>query len=73
MTVDTIAQSVQFTFDRHGNITAVVLTPELWHQMLAALEDTEDLTLLRALKERIAVGPAAAGALRWEDIVKDWA
>jgi hypothetical protein len=73
MTVEEIARSVHFTLDQHGKTTAVVLTPELWAQILEALEDVEDRALVRALKERLAAGPAASGALRWEDASKDWA
>jgi len=72
MTVDEIARNVQFTADQHGKTTAVVLTPELWRQILEALEDAEDRALVRALKDRLATGPAAAGALHWEDASKDW-
>jgi PHD/YefM family antitoxin component YafN of YafNO toxin-antitoxin module len=73
MTVEEIARSVQFTLDQHGKTTAVVLTPELWRQLLEALEDAEDRALIRALRERIVAGPAASGALRWEDVSQDWA
>jgi PHD/YefM family antitoxin component YafN of YafNO toxin-antitoxin module len=64
---------VQFTLDQHGKTTAVVLTPELWARLLEALEDAEDRALVRALRERLAAGPVASGALRWEDAEKDWA
>jgi hypothetical protein len=65
--------SVQFTLDQHGKTTAVVLTPELWARLLEALEDAEDRALVRALRERLAAGPVASGALHWEDAEKDWA
>ncbi len=73
MTVEEIARSVQFTLDQHGKTTAVVLSPELWRQILEALEDSEDQALVRALKERLAAGPAASGAIRWDAASKDWA
>lgn len=72
MTTDEIARGIQFTLDQYGKMTAVVLTPELWRQILEALEDAEDREFVRALKDRIAAGPAAAGALRWDDVAKDW-
>lgn len=72
MTAEAIARSVQFTLDQHGKTTAVVLTPELWAQILTALEDAEDRALVRALSERLAAGPIASGALRWVDVDKDW-
>ncbi len=49
-----------------------MLTPELWAQILEALEDAEDRAIVRALRDRIAAGPATSGALRWEDVSKDW-
>jgi PHD/YefM family antitoxin component YafN of YafNO toxin-antitoxin module len=73
MTVEEIARHVQFTVDQDGKTTAVVLTLELWRQLLDALEDAEDRALVRQLKERLATGPAASGALRWEYVSKDWA
>jgi signal transduction protein with GAF and PtsI domain len=71
-TVDDIARNVQFTLDQHGKTTAVVLTPDLWRQILDALEDMEDQALVRALQQRIAAGPTATGALRWDDVSRDW-
>ncbi|MCS6940818.1 MAG: hypothetical protein RMJ55_12180 [Roseiflexaceae bacterium] len=72
MTVDDITRNVQFMLDRNGRLTAVVLTPELWRQILDALEEAEDRALIRMLRERILVGPDASAALRWEDVVQDW-
>ncbi|OAN43659.1 hypothetical protein A6A03_18110 [Chloroflexus islandicus] len=72
MTADDIAQSVQFMLDRRGNLTAVVVSPELWRQIVAALEEVEDRTLVQALQERIAAGPVASGALRWADVDQEW-
>jgi hypothetical protein len=54
--------------DQHGRTTAVVLTPELWHQILEALEESEDRALVQALNPRIALGPVLSGALRWKDV-----
>jgi hypothetical protein len=71
MRVEEIARSVQFTLDQQGKTTAVVLTPELWGQILEALEDAEDRALVRALKDRVAAGPVVSGALRWDDVSKD--
>ena len=73
MTVEEIARGVQFTLDHQGKTTAVVLTPELWRQILGAIEDAEDRALVRALNDRLAVGPVASGALRWDDVARNWA
>ncbi|NJN17521.1 MAG: hypothetical protein HC822_15250 [Oscillochloris sp.] len=67
MTVEEIACSVQFSLDHNGRTTAVVPTPELWRQILEALENAEDRALLQALKNRIATGPVASSALRRQD------
>jgi hypothetical protein len=39
---------------------------------MAALEDAEDRGLVEALRDRLAQGPAAAGALRWQDVAGQW-
>jgi hypothetical protein len=66
-----IARNISFTRDQHGRTTAVVITPELWRQILDVLEDAEDHALVGALKDRLAAGPVAAGALRWDALPKD--
>lgn len=72
MTVTELTRDVQFTVDQGGQVTAVVLDPALWRRILAALEDAEDRALVQALSERLAKGPAAAGALRWQDVADEW-
>lgn len=72
MTTDDIAWNVQFMLDQHGRLTAVVLTPDLWRQILDALEDAEDRALTQTLRERILAGPIASGALRWEEAAQAW-
>lgn len=69
MTLAELTQDVQFTVNQHGKITAVVLTPALWQQIMEALEDIEDRALIRSLRDRIAQGPAASGALVWDEVV----
>ncbi|MGB9751625.1 MAG: hypothetical protein C0183_15050 [Roseiflexus castenholzii] len=49
--------------DQNGRLTAVVLTPDLWRQILSALEEAEDRALIRRLRERISARPATSGAL----------
>jgi hypothetical protein len=68
VTVAELTQDVQFTVDQHGKVTAVVITPALWQQIVEALEDIEDRNLIRSLRDRIAQGPVASGALAWEGI-----
>jgi hypothetical protein len=72
MTVTELTQDVQFTVDQGGHVTAVVLDPTLWRRILTALEDAEDRALVQALGERLAKGPAAAKALRWQDVADEW-
>lgn len=73
MTTDELAQGVQFTVDQHGQVTAVVLTPDLWKRIAEALEDASDRELAQALRDKLAAGPAASGAMRWQDIADEWA
>ena len=72
MTVAELTRDVQYTVDQGGEVTAVVLDPTLWRRILVALEDAEDRALVQALGERLTQGPAAAGALRWQDVVDEW-
>ena len=71
MTVAELTQGVQFTVDQRGHITAVVIEPPLWERILAALEDAEDRALIESLHDKLARGPAAAGALRWQDVADE--
>ena len=73
MTAADLIKDVQFTVDQSGHVTAVVVAPELWRRIVEALEDAEDRELVQALRTRLADGPAAAGALRWQDVVDQWA
>jgi hypothetical protein len=73
MTVEELVQGVQFTVDHNGQVTAVVLTPDLWRRIADALEDVEDRELVQVLRAKLAVGPSASGALRWQDITDEWA
>ena len=69
MSIAELATDVQFTVDKQGQITAVVVKPALWQRIVAALEDVEDRELIQMLQARLVVGPAASGALRWQDVV----
>lgn len=72
MSVLEATDSVQFTVDQAGRVTAVVLTPELWQRVVEALEDSVDRRLVLALRDRLAAGPQASRALRWDDIADEW-
>jgi hypothetical protein len=39
---------------------------------MEALEEAQDRALIEALRERLAHGPAASGALRWQDARDEW-
>ena len=69
---ESIRTDVQFTVDHQGQVTAVVVQPALWKQIVAALEDVEDRELLRVLQARLFAGPTASGALRWQDVADQW-
>ncbi len=72
MSIADITAGVQFTVDRSGKVTAVVLTPELWEHIIQLLEDSEDRALVQAMQERLHQHPALSGALRWEDVEAEW-
>jgi hypothetical protein len=72
MTIAELTQAVQFTVDQQGRVTAVVIEPTLWERIVAALEDAEDWALVQSLRDRLAQGPEAAGALRWTDVADQW-
>ncbi len=72
MTAAELAESVQFTVDSSGSVTAVVISPELWHRIMNALEDAEDRELVRSLQLRLTQGPAVSGALRWDAVADEW-
>lgn len=67
-----ITEHVQYTVDRQGHVTAVVVEPVLWQRILEALEDAEDRDLVQALHVRLVAGPVASGALRWDEIANEW-
>jgi hypothetical protein len=72
MSLADLAGEVQFTLDQYGKVTAVVLSPDAWEHILTLLEDREDQAILAALAPRLAIGPAASGALPWRDVRDDW-
>jgi hypothetical protein len=72
MTTVKKGEGIQFTVDQNGQITAVVVPPDLWQRIMAALEDVEDRTLIQSLQLRLSKGPAASGALRWEQVAEEW-
>lgn len=72
MTVAELTDRVQFAVDQQGNITAVMIDPELWKQIVAALENAEDRSLVQSLLARLSLGPSAGGALRWDDVADQW-
>lgn len=72
MSVAELTAGVQYTIDQQGQVTAVVVQPLLWKRIIEALEDAEDRTLVQALQARLAAGPVATGALRWDEIADQW-
>lgn len=72
MSIAEMVQSVQCTIDSGGQITAIVIQPELWHRIIEILEDSEDRALIQALRERLQQHPAARGAIRWQDAAQEW-
>jgi predicted nuclease of predicted toxin-antitoxin system len=66
---------VKFVVGADGQPMAVQVDIEVWQQIIAALEDAEDVALAReALVELEAAGgnPEKVGWLRLEDVQKAW-
>lgn len=72
MTIAERIADVQFTVDQSGKVTAVVISPELWRELMEALEDVEDRALVEALSSKLRPGPIASGALRWREVADEW-
>ena len=66
-----IAARIRFVVDGQGRVTSVVLTPELWREIVEGLENAEDRKLLKELAPKLSAGPQ--DALRWTDVERDWA
>ncbi len=67
--------AVRFVVGSNGKPTAAQIDIDLWQQILAALEDAEDVALARdALAELIAAGgdPDHTGWTRLEDVLEQW-
>jgi hypothetical protein len=71
ITVEELVQGIQFTVDHTGQVTAVVLRPDLWHRIAVALENTQDSELAQALRAKLGVGLSASDALRWQNISEE--
>jgi hypothetical protein len=70
MTGEELAARIRFVVDQNGTITSVVVSPEAWRELVARIEEAEDRELLSKLAPRLAAGPK--GALRWEEVERDW-
>lgn len=71
MSAKELAEGIQFVVDAQGNVTSVVLTPDVWRKLVQELEDAEDRALLSSLAPKLSSSPQ--GALRWSDVETDWA
>lgn len=66
-----LAAGIQFVVDGRGQVTSVVLSPEVWKQLVSQLEDAEDRAMLTRLAPKLAEGPKAA--LAWSEVENEWA
>jgi len=67
--------TIRFVVGADGKATAVQVDLDVWQQIVAALEDAEDLAIAKAaLAELDAAGgnPENAGWLRLEDVEPSW-
>ena len=72
MTTLEALKSVQFVVDKAGKPAAVQMTFEAWGKLLDWLETIEDRAIVRDSLAALRAGPKQAGALRWQDVRKDW-
>jgi len=72
MTLTELAEHIQFTVDHDGRVTAVVVSPDAWQQIIELLEDAEDTAAVAKLLPRLAAGPTDSHALLWRDIRDEW-
>ncbi len=73
MTTVDLSKRVQFTVDQEGNVTAVVVEPALWQQIMDVLEDADDRVLVKSLASSLSNHPRASGSILWNEVAGDWA
>ncbi len=73
MTPKELNDGVRFTVDGNNHVTAVVLTPDIWRKVLAALEEGEQREIATLLKERAPATPLDLSELRLRELCEDWA
>jgi hypothetical protein len=71
MCVANLIQNVQCTIGSNRKISAIVINPVVWHQIIVLLEESEDCALVQALQSRLAQHPSTSGALRWQDMEQE--
>jgi len=66
--------TVEFIINRHGKTSGVFLPLAAWETVLTALEDVEDIAVVKDFLTRRATSrsPAEMGLLRWEDVEAEW-
>jgi hypothetical protein len=67
-----LPDSLHFVVDREGHRSAVQMSIDDWDSLLRYLEELEDRALVHTLAPRLRQGPAAAGALSWEEARQGW-
>ncbi len=67
-------EAVQVLIDREGRPQAVQIDMATWREILAALEDAEDIALARQVLAELdaAGGPKAAGWTALNDVASQW-
>ncbi len=64
--------SVRYLVDASGDKTDVVLSLPVWEKILGWLEDVDDRIVVQEWLPRLQAGPAASGAVRWDDVSAEW-
>jgi hypothetical protein len=71
----TTRDAVRFVVGPDGRPEAVQINMQVWREIVAALEDAEDVGLARAALTELKAAhgdPETAGWLRLEDVEKGW-
>lgn len=67
-----VFSSARYLVDAKGGKTDVVLSLSVWKKVLAWLENLADRSVVQEWLPRLQAGPAASGALRWDDVSAEW-
>jgi PHD/YefM family antitoxin component YafN of YafNO toxin-antitoxin module len=65
-------ENVKYVVDNQGKKAAVQVDLKDWQALLDYLEDLEDQALVKEKLSQLQKGPAASGAIKWQDAKSEW-